>query len=164
MDAPTVIKIPSDEGIKAEEGCSLRSQRGRAKPEDGLFEVWYANYPHKIGRGAAERAWPQALARASPEILAEGLLRYIATKPPDRRWCAPAVWLNQKRWLDEPAANDGAEENGRTKRAGAFDNLIEGFGLAGGLVRQPDNGVDRETSGPLLDGEYVTIRQARSSG
>lgn len=97
--------------IRKEEEGSLRSPIVRAIPKS--FDGWYAEYPHKVGRATAEKAYRSALARASPERLLEGLRRYVATKPPDRAWCNPATWLNGNRWLDEPAQNDGKLDNGR---------------------------------------------------
>ena len=80
------------------------------------FERWYAVYPHKVGRGAAERVFPRALELAgSVEILIEATKRYIQAKPADRSWCNPATWLNQKRWLDHPAPTENA-----TARTGMF--------------------------------------------
>lgn len=68
------------------------------------FETWYAAYPHKVQRGAAERAFPAALRSAgSIAILLEGVRRYVATKPGDRPWQNPSTWLNGKGWLDAPA-------------------------------------------------------------
>lgn len=68
------------------------------------FEVWYSGYPHKVGRGAAERAFDAARRAHRPTFaeLIAGRDRYIRSKPPDRPWCNPATWLNQQRWLDEP--------------------------------------------------------------
>lgn len=68
------------------------------------FEVWYAAYPHKIGRSAAEKAFHR-VRKTKPVTFSElvdGLERYIRTKPPDRAWCNPATWLNQDRWADQP--------------------------------------------------------------
>lgn len=149
-DARVVIK---EVELKEEEVGSLRSPTARATPK--AFDAWYAEYPHKVGRAAAEKAYRSALARASPETLLEGLRRYIASKPPDRAWCGPAVWLNQHRWLDESAENDGRTyQNGRPNRASGADNLLEGFGRAVGYGA-PDSGPDRSAAGPLLDGEYA---------
>lgn len=67
------------------------------------FEIWYRRYPHKIGRGQAERAFVAARKIASLEDLIAGVDRYIASKPPDVNWRNPATWLNGKGWLDEPA-------------------------------------------------------------
>lgn len=82
-----------------------RKRGGHVKLEG--FEAWWARYPHKVGKGAAERAWPKALALAHADELTAGVERYIASKPPDREWCHPATWLNAKRWLDQPAAANG---------------------------------------------------------
>lgn len=68
------------------------------------FETWYGHYPHKVQRGAAERAFSKALSLATLEELIAGVHRYIASKPFDRQWQNPATWLNGKGWLDMPAA------------------------------------------------------------
>jgi DNA-binding transcriptional ArsR family regulator len=78
------------------------------------FEDWYREFPNKVGRGAAERAWPTARKRASLEELIDAVGRYVESKPPDRPWCQPATWLNQKRWLDQPAAA-GEYTNGQSR-------------------------------------------------
>lgn len=66
------------------------------------FEDWYSGYPHKVQRGAAERAFSKARSIASLAELKAGVLRYIASKPADRHWQNPATWLNGKGWLDQP--------------------------------------------------------------
>lgn len=68
------------------------------------FDEWYREYPHKVQRGAAERAWPKARSIASAEELRSGLARYVASRPADRHWQNPATWLNGKGWLDVPGA------------------------------------------------------------
>ncbi len=67
------------------------------------FEAWYAVYPHKVQRGAAEKAFLKAIHLAGIEELIAGVHRYIASKPADRNWQNPATWLNGKGWLDVPA-------------------------------------------------------------
>lgn len=85
-------------------------KRGALSAEQSSeFESWYALYPHKIGRGAAERAWASARALASIEDLKAGVERYVGTKRPDVPWCNPATWLNAKRWMDAPADPKPAE-------------------------------------------------------
>lgn len=74
----------------------------RARENSG-FSGWYAIYPHKIGKGAAEKSYAKAILKATAEELEEGVRRYIRTKPPDREYCNPATWLNQERWKDQPA-------------------------------------------------------------
>lgn len=81
-------------------------------PLKGEFTQWWSIYPHKIGKGAAEKAFPKARKSASLEDLLSGLKRYIRDKPPDRDWCNPATWLNQQRWMDEPQEiNENARRN-----------------------------------------------------
>lgn len=73
------------------------------------FNDWYSSYPHKVGKGAAVKAFAKAIKTTSLDDLKTGLQRYIETKPPDRSWCNPATWLNENRWLDEPAEIEGTE-------------------------------------------------------
>lgn len=80
-------------------------------PLDG-FSEWYADYPEKKARGAAERAWLKL--KPSPELRAQMMVALAAQKAhraaAERRgqwlphWSHPATWLNSKRWLDEVSA------------------------------------------------------------
>jgi hypothetical protein len=76
----------------------------------GEFDDWYSLYPHKVGRGQAERAFKAARKQVDLQTLFDGLERYKRTKPPDRPWCNPATWLNGQRWLDEEASMAGGIE------------------------------------------------------
>lgn len=100
--------------------------RKRGACLDG-FEEWWKVYPHKVGKGAAIRAWPRAVTSASPDELMAGVRRYIEEKPSDRPWANPATWLNQDRWLDEPSAV--------AERANGKPTLP---GLVNGLASTPD--------------------------
>ncbi|WP_426979233.1 hypothetical protein ACQCSU_08115 [Pseudarthrobacter sp. O4] len=69
------------------------------------FEVWYAIYPKRKARGAAEAAYAKARKNgAGIEELNEGAERYAAErKGKEAQYTkAPATWLNQKCWEDEP--------------------------------------------------------------
>ena len=95
---------------------SLREDRVREpeKPKEArkypfppdAFTRWYANYPEKVGRGAAEAAFDKVRKgdAVAFEMLVSALEAYRRTKPADRAWCNPATWLNQKRWEDQPSA------------------------------------------------------------
>jgi uncharacterized protein YdaU (DUF1376 family) len=72
-------------------------------PLPGEFDEFWKAYPHKIGKGAAEKAFPKARKEAEQTKIMAGLQAYIESKPPDRPWCNPATWLNQSRWEDQPA-------------------------------------------------------------
>lgn len=95
----------SSEAIASSETTARR--RREVDPDDfpaNAFDAWYSGYPHKVGRGAAEKAFDQVRrGRLATFVdLTAGRDRYVRTKPPDRPWCNPATWLNQRRWLDAP--------------------------------------------------------------
>jgi hypothetical protein len=116
-------------------------------PPEGDFEipnpfaVWYENYPHKIGRAAAEKAFWKAMHKGTLEELERGLERYIRTKPPDRPWCNPATWLNQERWKDEPneitKTNNGKPTKSDRAEA-ARQRALERLGAGEIQTDQPD--------------------------
>ncbi|MGL4961463.1 MAG: hypothetical protein ACRC67_09535 [Inquilinus sp.] len=66
------------------------------------FAEFWRHFPHKVGKGAAERAFRTARRKVELAPMLAALERYQATKPHDRPWCNPSTWLNQERWLDEP--------------------------------------------------------------
>jgi uncharacterized protein YdaU (DUF1376 family) len=101
-----------------------RSSRPRKHvyPADA-FERWYADYPNKIGRGAAEKSFAKVRESDSVafETLCAAVARYRKTKPVDREWCNPATWLNQARWTDEPASTFGPQAPSRDGYAAPID-------------------------------------------
>ncbi|AVO21672.1 replication initiation protein [Mycobacterium phage MooMoo] len=77
------------------------------------FEQWWANYPRKVGKGAAFKAFQAARKRASLDELISGAHRY-ANDPnrEDQFTKYPEGWLRRDGWLDEPLpARNGV--NGR---------------------------------------------------
>jgi uncharacterized protein YdaU (DUF1376 family) len=67
------------------------------------FDAWWKGYPHKVGKGAAAKAFKAARKLVELNDLVSAVIRYVESKPPDRPYCNPATWLNQQRWLDQPA-------------------------------------------------------------
>lgn len=67
------------------------------------FAIWWSRISNKVGKGAARGKYAIARRNASAETLLDAWARYERTKPPDRQWVHPATWLQQERWLDEPA-------------------------------------------------------------
>lgn len=105
-NARAISEIEVPEEISPTGGPELVEEPApsQAKVFEADFEVWYAGYPHKVGRAAARVKYLVARRKGtSAEVLLIGRDRYIATKPPDREWCNPATFLNQERWLDQPA-------------------------------------------------------------
>jgi hypothetical protein len=101
-------KGPEEEYIK--EGNNRDSALKAAKnpkgwPKDG-FERWYALYPRKKDRGAAEKAFAKAQARgliAFDELLAATSRFVGCTNDTESKFIKhPATWLNADSYLDEP--------------------------------------------------------------
>lgn len=119
------------------------------KPPEGAFAVpnpfavWYENYPHKVGRAAAEKAFWKAIKLADLDELLDGIEKYKKSKPPDRPWCNPATWLNQQRWKDEPNEITG-------KNSGKSVSQRADEATARALARFEQAEADSSDSPPML--------------
>lgn len=90
---------------------SLRSERTRASAlgagwSEADRERFWAEFPNKVGKADAMKAFDKASHKTPPDVLFPALNRY-AKKTDDRPFCNPATWLNQERWLDQPATTNG---------------------------------------------------------
>lgn len=69
------------------------------------FLHFYSAYPRHVGRGAAERAYRQALKKADHLEIMAGLTRAMAewkSRQTEKQYIPhPATWLNGERWRDE---------------------------------------------------------------
>lgn len=68
------------------------------------FDRFWAAYPRKVGKGAAERSFERIRPDAA---LLDRMLRAIEVQRQSDTWLRgyipnPATWLNQRRWEDEP--------------------------------------------------------------
>ncbi|ASS57599.1 hypothetical protein CHR56_25285 [Rhizobium leguminosarum bv. viciae] len=91
----------SDTGVPPftdNQSSSLRSEDARG-PD---FEIFWDAFPNKIGKPSAEKAFSQAMKRASFDEIMAGVRTYAA-KADDRQWCSPVKWLSDDRWKDQPA-------------------------------------------------------------
>lgn len=72
------------------------------KPEQA-FEDWYKNYPKKVGKGQARKAFKAALKKTDLDTLKAGVESYRhSVEGRDREFIAnPATWLNGERWDDD---------------------------------------------------------------
>ena len=150
--ADTHNKESKEEGIKkVGANAPTMPARARAPRHEAQFAEWWDGYPHKVGKGDAQKAFEKALTKTSFDQLVAGIERYKATKPLDRAWCNPATWLNQERWLDAPAPEtDRGTRNGHHKPTAA-NNLFEGAWRAAeaSFARERARG---EIDEPLLEG------------
>jgi hypothetical protein len=84
-------------------------------PPDYGEQFWKA-FPNKVGKRYALRQLERVVKSGEVEFdeFMAALHRYAA-KTDDRPFCNPSTWINQGRWLDEPAAqaNGNKPHNGR---------------------------------------------------
>lgn len=72
-----------------------------------LFKEFWKEYPRKLDKGKAERAFKSALTRTSFEDIIAGVIRY--TNDPNRNpefTKYPATWLNADSWGNDPLPYD----------------------------------------------------------
>jgi len=110
------------DGLPFEKLAKGSKPRKHPFPNDA-FNRWYADYPHKIGKDAAKKAFAKVVAKDTVafETLIASVADYRRTKPPDRPWCNPATWLNEGRWADEPATSLSGPPPPRTAASGLID-------------------------------------------
>ena len=72
------------------------------KTTDLAFDRFWEQYPRKVGKLAAMKAWTLALRTATAEVIIRGIEQYKASKPEYADWCHPVTFLRQGRWMDEP--------------------------------------------------------------
>ena len=65
------------------------------------FDAFWAVYPRRVAKLAAEKAFKKARTQATFAELVDGVQRYIKGKPSYADYAFPASWLNAGRWLDE---------------------------------------------------------------
>jgi hypothetical protein len=82
---------------------------------DAPFEDFWGVYPRKVGKGAARKAYRNALKRASEAEILAGARAYAASKPDPKYTAHATTWLNADRWLDEPERKPGANVVGFRK-------------------------------------------------
>jgi hypothetical protein len=90
-------------GVQGYRGTGVVSTSSAVAPE--MFARFYAIYPRRIGKKAAEKAWAKAMKTgADPELVIQSAQRYAASRVgQDPKYTPhPATWLNQGRWEDEP--------------------------------------------------------------
>lgn len=120
----------------------------------GFAEFWRL-YPRKVGKGAAERAWPKALAAVDGDVEAivgavkVGLSLGDFDLRENARFCPhAATWLNGKRWLDGLEDIEAGGRQRRTERNGERNRFAWLF--------EPD-GANATDDGRAIDGTAEEI-------
>ena len=89
---------------------SLNPEKNTCPNGHDYFEEFYKNYPRKVARGAAEKAWKKI---KNPKETLGLIMSAISWQRRLPAWTEdggkfipyPSAYLNQKRWLDEPTIN-----------------------------------------------------------
>lgn len=87
--------------------------------QDYEFELFWAKYPKKVGKKAAQKAFQNAQNRPQIDDLLEAIDRAMKSE----QWRKdggqfipnPATWLNQGRWDDEPVQIVQAQPKAQVK-------------------------------------------------
>jgi hypothetical protein len=111
------------------------------------FETWWAQWPDKVAKKAAEKAWRAARGRGwSVADLLRFAAEYIAGKDPARPWMHAATFLNGERWKDA-AASVKPTNAVAARRVALRERLSDEHGL--GRERGGAAGNARQISGPV---------------
>ena len=105
------------------------------------FEEFYAAYPRKVGKKAAEKSWDKLIKMGTnPNEIIEGAKRYAAAKRgTDQQYIAhPATWLNAGRWQDEMGAPEPEEPAWKTD-----NKLVAQMQATRDIHRLRDNLIER---------------------
>jgi hypothetical protein len=107
---------------------------------DATFEAFWREYPRKVGKGNARKAWKQAMKVGTIDAIMEGVKRYASERAGSATTyiAHPTSWLNGQRWLDEPGAN--VTNTGRPSRAPKIDTDRERPGGVIDLWEEADGG------------------------
>lgn len=125
------------EGIWEKSPGVSRSKDLMASASQNDFDTFWSQYPRKVGKFDAMRAYGKARSLASAAEILDGLKNFCAHLPEEVRFIAhPASWLNSGRWMDEydapkakPTATDWWEEckevhGGKCEKRWQHDTLM----------------------------------------
>lgn len=107
--------------------------------KEGGFDLFWENYPRKIGKGAAKASFVKAVKKTGDGyLIIEKAVAYanhcIKTLKDPKFIPYPATWLNQGRWEDELEERSGFEDLSTQQQ---MDEIMSGvMGIAnGGLLK-----------------------------
>lgn len=76
------------------------------------FDIFWKDYPRKVSKGTAVKAWQKAMAKTTASQIIEALHAWKRSKdfPTEEKFIPHATtWLNAERWLDIPAEPTGSD-------------------------------------------------------
>jgi len=101
--------IPLEDEDRNGIGIVLNTTKDSNKDVSGIvdmFELFWKEYPKKVGKGAAEKSWKKI---SSIKSTFEKIITALEWQKKSDQWCKeggqyipnPATYLTQKRWMDE---------------------------------------------------------------
>jgi hypothetical protein len=89
--------------LNRDEMSSEATEGGRESYSDE-FETWWNEYPRKIAKGTAFKAWKGAIRKTSFDLLLDSVKAFAIKCSLVEQQYIPhaATWLNGERWNDEP--------------------------------------------------------------
>lgn len=92
--APVPVPVP-DSPVKS------KSVTSALRAEDAAFDEFWKNYPRKVGKKAARKAWITATREASPAFIIHAVRHYPFDLSDNKKFVPyPAKWLNEGRYED----------------------------------------------------------------
>jgi hypothetical protein len=79
-----------------------------------LFDVFWKDYPKKVGKDAARRAWAKAVKRTDAHKIIDVVGRYPFDRSRTKYIKDPATWLNAGCWEDDLEAVAAAHQEPRS--------------------------------------------------
>ena len=112
--------------IQSESESKPKSVRTSSPETDELFDEFWKEYPKKVKKPDAVKAWNKIPSQVDPHTVIEGVLRW---KKSDQ-WARdggrfipnPATWLNARQWEDE------VQETGNTSKQSVNATDVHGYG------------------------------------
>jgi hypothetical protein len=82
------------------------------------FEEWWKQYPKKVQKLAAAKAYKSACQRGAPDVILAATIAFSQTDKARGDFCPyPATWLNENRWEDDPTQwQDHGSNSGKSKQ------------------------------------------------
>jgi len=103
-----------------------QNTRKNTTAADAAFTEFWQTYPRRTAKGAAVKAFRQAMKKASADTIIAGAARYRDDPNRDDAYTAhPATWLNAERWDDDPLPTPTAPVSAAQARANAARREID---------------------------------------
>jgi hypothetical protein len=130
---PNPLNEPFEDSIDRESLSPAVDLQEVASEVGDHFHRWYLQYPRRVARQAAEKAYRKIIEKglATHDELTTGAMRYAAERDreqdPEKRvkfTAHPATWLNNGQWKDEVAPQPSpARQQQPSRQRGGFTEI-----------------------------------------